>query len=126
MHETASDHRPLAAELERELLFELRNFFLEHHSSPVDLTAKMTSTVSGFLVTVRALLHLKKVQVGPTRRDVVHAARAPLGVDEVALHEVLDLKEGRIFPDPDDLERMFARYLDTVATAARVADRLGR
>ncbi len=108
----------------KSLLFSLRSTFLQNLPSHVDLIAHLLGGLSGFLVTLRSLLHLKNVEVGPTRRDVVFAAGTHLGVDTNCLHGLLDLKEGRVTPDPDDVVQSYGRFLDSVRTAAAEADRL--
>ncbi len=123
--EISEEYLRLRCEQElKSLLFQLRSTYLQHFGSHVDLITHMLGALSGFLVTMRALLHLKHVEVGPTRRDVIYAAGTHLGVDPTCLHGLLDLKEGRVTPDPDDVAVTYGAFLNVVSLAAAEADRL--
>lgn len=108
----------------KSLLFSLRSTFLQHANDQVDLITHLLGGLSGFLVTLRSLLHLKHIEVGRTRRDVVFAAGTHLGIDTSCLHGLLDLKEGRVTPDPEDVVQSYGRFLDGVRRAADEADKL--
>lgn len=108
----------------KSLLFQLRALYVQHHASHVDLITHLLGSLPGFLVTLRSVLHLRHVEVGAGRRDVVFAAGTHLGLNTTCLHGLLDLKEGRVSPDPDDVVRTFGDFLDVLRVASAAVDAL--
>lgn len=123
--EISEEYLRLRCEQElKSLLFLLRSAYLQHYASHADLITHLLGALSGFLVTLRSMLRLKKVDVGGTRRDVVFAAGTHFGVDTTCLHGLLDLKEGRVSPDPEEVATTFGRFLEVLRVAADAADQM--
>jgi hypothetical protein len=113
-------------QVERELrtnVIRLRQTFLRSRGKSAELSDLMIASSSTFAALFRhALIALGETAPG-SRREAVDRLAAKLGFDPVAIHAVLDVRDGRRKPAEVEPEQTFAAYLDTVTRAAEEMDR---
>ena len=114
--------RQCARELHN-LLLRLRGLYVQRAPRPEQIEETLSHAVSSFLTTLGALTELKLGQ-RPANKSAAVATAGELGLDAQLLRDLLALKRGELKPDAAALKSLYARFLDALRDAARLAARL--
>ena len=112
--------RQCAREIQN-LLLRLRQFYLQRSRRPELIEATLKRVLSPFLANLATVVELKTGTAPGSKGDVIQAATG-LGINEAILRELLALKRGELKPDAAGLRRLYADFLATVETSARVVE----
>jgi hypothetical protein len=113
-------------QLERELkvrLQLLRRRYVACAGNDERVTHLMVTSVSTFLVLLRAVLRLYNEPVPAEKADALGPLTAHLAYDPQPLLEVTEWRTHNKKPVPDEVERLFARYLQSIEQVVHAVDR---
>jgi hypothetical protein len=83
----------------------------------------MATSVSTFLVLLRAVLRLYNESVPTEKADVLGPLAEHLKYDPQPLHEVLELRTYKNIPTSSEVESLFGRYLQSIEQVVHSVDR---
>lgn len=119
------NHIRLRCEQEiKNLMLRLRSFYLgrAHRMKLVEHT--LTSTVSSFLSSLRALLVLKTGEAPVLKAAIAEAAAEELQLDGKVLQEILALEGRKPRAKAAEIKQLYNSFMATVQKAANIVDQL--
>ena len=118
------EHVRLRCEQElRNLSLRLRQSYIQRADRPELLQAALNRAVSSLLVNLGVLFELKTGKPPESKQDAL-ANAAQLGIPLEPLRQAWALKRGEYKPDPDDLRKLFASFMEAVQQSAALSDKL--
>ncbi len=118
----------LRHQLEYELrgkLIRLRELYIPASHSAERVTALMTDSIKSFIVLFRHVLRLLgSTGIPLQRREVIARLGEALSLDVTPFQTILDLREAKRSLSPEEADRLFARYLESLQKVIERVDHL--
>lgn len=121
------DRGRLRLQCEREIkgkLLLLRHTFLGSGGSERVLRQAVIRSIPAFTAIFEALLYLKEETAPQERRERVRAVCKAFELDGGVFERLLDIREEKIRPPQDEMNRLFKDYLKAVRKLAELVDRM--
>lgn len=121
------DRGRLRLQCEREIkgkLLLLRHAFLESGGKGRALREAVTRSVPAFTAIFEALLYLKGETSPRGKRERARAVCKAFELDDGVFGKLLDVREEKIRPPEDEMNRLFKDYLKAVRRLAELVDRM--
>ncbi|MBW1720422.1 MAG: nucleotidyltransferase domain-containing protein [Deltaproteobacteria bacterium] len=113
---------------EREIkgkLLLLREAYFQAGGKARGLRELIAQSIRAFTAIFEALLFLKNIEVPPKGRDTVKLACEAFGLDAALFDKLLDIREERLKPSGEEVQKLFKRYLHEVRKLAQAVDSMG-
>lgn len=125
--ELAFEKKSIRLQCERELkgkLLLLREAYLDSEGRQRGLGQVASASLTAFLSLFRALLFLREQEIPRHSDRLISVTAREIGFDEGPFMEVLRVREGKVKPRRDEMERIVDKYLGAIRDLWKTVDQL--
>jgi len=117
----------LRLQCEREIkgkLLLLREGFLETEGKQKRIKELIKTSITAFISIFNGLLHLKGVEIPPTRREIIQSAAKEIPINQEIFMKCLDIKQGKAKFSSSEIKDLFTAYMIEVRKLWEVVDKM--
>jgi len=117
----------LRLQCEREIkgkLLLLREGFLETEGKQKRIAELIKASITAFLSIFNGLLHLKGIEIPPTRREIIHSVATEIPINQEIFIKCLDIKQGKAEFSSSEIKDLFKAYMVEVRKLWEVVDKM--
>lgn len=119
--------KDLRLQCEREIrgkLLHLRESYLNTYGSVRELKQLLKLSLPTFSSIFSALLHLKKLEVPTSKREVFKSTAQEFDIDYQVFEKLIKLNENAIKLNKEELNQLMEQYIDQIRELTKIVDKL--